>query len=473
MRFRHWLIAAVPLVLVAGFMITKIPAQTPAKTLPAQGGATPPPTAITNALATMPSASPTTLNQFEFDLFAWLEFIAANWPADTATCGPDSNKSILDGTGPVVWETYLQPSDIFVTQGQPAPWCAGVQPQARAAAVAQNTRIPAAVRELAARTGVYRFLHQSSKMSSQLAQQMPGMEQALGGPLTDQNGRWARYEIRVNQDEYNYIIKNNLWNNAGRKAFPGGQGAVTLPAGPTQYGPTGAMEFKAAWKVLGRGDNSARFYKIQAIVYNDDTNAPSPGQNPVTLGLVGLHITHKTASQPNWVWATFEQVDNLTSSFYNASSQTPPNVQLAKTPYTELAPDGQPLNTPTQVTRLNPINDPSADALNKIFRGLLGNSVWANYQLVSTQWSSATVSPIPGYLANTTMETYAQEPSPPADYPAAYPGATYNAFATNADPNYPTNQINLSSSSCLKCHGATTSGGIDFTFIFPYPFVSQ
>jgi hypothetical protein len=293
------------------------------------------------------------------------------------------------------------------------------------------------------------------------------MLQALGGPLTDLNGRWVRYEIRVNQDEYNYIVKNNLWSAAGQKQFPGFPGSVNFPAGASAYGPTGAMELKAAWKVLGHGDNPNRFYKIQAIVYNDSNTPPtiSPGPNPVTLGLVGLHITHKTASQTNWVWSTFEQVDNLTTSFFNPNSKTPPNVQLAKQPYTELASDGTPLNTPTQVTRLNLVNDPSATALNTVFQKLLGNSVWANYQLVSTQWSDGNTFPIPGYLANTTMETFAQEPSPPADYAAPFNQSAYNAFATTSDPTYPTNAINQSSSSCLKCHGATTSGGMDFSFI--------
>jgi hypothetical protein len=230
------------------------------------------------------------------------------------------------------------------------------------------------------------------------------------------------------------------------------------------------MEFKAAWKVLGPGDNPDRFYKIQAIVYNDGNTPPtiSPGPNPVTVGLVGFHIIHKTATQPNWVWSTFEHVDNLTKSFFNPNcpaSTCPPNVQLAKQPYTELDSNGKPLNPPTQVTRLNPVNDAPATALNAVFRKLLGSSVWANYELVSTQWSDGNVFPIPPYLANTTMETFAQEPSPPADYAAPFNAATYNSFATKPDPNFPTNAINLSSSSCLKCHGATSSQGIDFTFV--------
>ncbi len=62
------------------------------------------------------------------------------------------------------------------------------------------------------------------------------------------------------------------------------------------------MEFKSAWKVLGAGDTASHFVTASAIIYNDVAGDASPGQNPVTVGLVGLHITHKTSAQTNWIW---------------------------------------------------------------------------------------------------------------------------------------------------------------------------
>ena len=32
---------------------------------------------------------------------------------------------------------------------------------------------------------------------------------------------------------------------------------------------------------------------------------------PVKVGLVGMHIAHKSVSSKQWIWSTFEQVDNL------------------------------------------------------------------------------------------------------------------------------------------------------------------
>lgn len=202
----------------------------------------------------------------------------------------------------------------------------------------------------------------------------------------------------------------------------------------------------------------------------------SSSAEQVTLGLVGLHITHKTKTQPNWIWSTFEQVDNLTSSFYNpACAQTPPytanapvpckdtccppNTQTAAQPYQELDANGKPINRPVQVTRVASFDDDSAGELNGIFQKLLAGSVWANYKLVSTQWiGEAGTLPKPAYLGNTTMETFNQGPLPPTDGAHAYPSADYDPFSTAV------------SASCMKCHSKALLAGNrsvagDFSFL--------
>jgi hypothetical protein len=105
-----------------------------------------------------------------------------------------------------------------------------------------------------------------------------------------------------------------------------------------------------------------------------------------------------------------------------------------------------------------PVGDNNVDSLNKTFRALLQGSVWANYQLISTQWvGEAGVLPKPPFLANTVLETYIQMPKPPSDGPIPFPSPGYNPFAPGV------------TSSCLKCHSvATTASGKakgDFSFI--------
>ena len=49
--------------------------------------------------------------------------------------------------------------------------------------------------------------------------------------------------------------------------------------------------------------------------------APEPVSGPgepswkaVTVGLVGFHIAQKTETSPQWIWSTFEHVDNLATN---------------------------------------------------------------------------------------------------------------------------------------------------------------
>ena len=168
----------------------------------------------------------------------------------------------------------------------------------------------------------------------------------------------------------------------------------------------------------------------------------------VTVGLVGLHIAHKTASRPEWIWSTFEQVDNdpdlpaagntiilplKPPGQYNFTDpncqpdKCPPNQQVDKTS-----------NKPVQVLRVTPI-DPATMQLNAQYQEVLrkwnSKNVWQYYQLVSTQWPSAPSDiakfgqPQPKFLANTVIETFFQGPSP--------------ANPTSSNPPH----------SCLDCHG--------------------
>jgi len=397
-----------------------------------------PPTKVTPDLATVPEGLPpgAEVANSNFDYVSWETFVALNWPATLKGCSADLTKTILSGTGPVVWETYLADTDVFNTK--PAPWCGGP---------AGMSGVSADARKLGQKAGVTRFFGMLSKFSPTLSAGINGIQE-VGGALTDKNGRFVRYEIRMNQDEYNYIVKNNLWNKAGQAGK-----TISFPEGKSAFGPVGAMEIKAAWKVLGAGDDPTKFYNIQAIVFNDAAGAKSPGKNPVTLGLVGLHILHKAKGQSKWLWSTFEQNDNLTSFSYPNGK---PNVQTANTPYTELDKTGKPLNLPVNVVRVNPIEN-AATEMNAGYQKLLAGSVWANYSLVATQWAGNLGGlPKPAFMANTVIETYTQGPNPPSDGPIPYPSPGYQPFSPTA------------SSSCMKCHSVATTAqktNADFSFL--------
>lgn len=396
------------------------------------------PNTIDKTCAVIPLDVNGTPGQGPTDLYSWLTFVAVNWPADATTCTADPNTSILSGPQNPTWLTFLSNDEVFVPSPQtPANWCygpsgskAGAQARfasADAAAAAKRkarlAQLPPKVRALAQQhPEVQLFLHHNAKGHSLLTSvtrlkgaaavdpQLKAILDATGEPVTDQNGRFVRYTINLGQDEYAYIMSKNLWKNSGQ----GAAGDLSFPSSK-QSGPTelGAMEFKAAWKVLGANDNPAHFFTQSAIVYNDENGTPSPGKNPVTVGLVGLHITHKTQRQQRWLWATFEQVENDTQSFFNpkcSPTDCPPNVETATEPYFELNPDGTPHNKPVQVV---PAVETTAADLNKTFQGLLPNTPWAYYKLISTQWvGNLGTAPKPAKLGNSVLETFVANTNP-------------------------------------------------------------
>jgi hypothetical protein len=198
----------------------------------------------------------------------------------------------------------------------------------------------------------------------------------------------------------------------------------------------GALELKAAWKVLGANDNPAHFFTAQAIVYNDANGQPSPGPNPVTVGLIGLHILHKSQGQTNWAWATFEQVDNDTTSFFNKNCQPPspnPNNHCVVNATTiplkqaqtapELNKQGQPLQFPTQIQQ-QPWITQTGQPYTSGFQTLLAGTPWAYYELISTQWTGGAQGIIPQFLGASVQETFVPQKTGPDSCIGCHLGAT-------------------------------------------------
>jgi hypothetical protein len=479
-RIKSWALAS-----VAGALLSISAAQAQQLTLPLPPPKLPPlnlhdtpPSTVTAALAAIPPDVRGLRDQFDFDVFAWREFVALNWPAVAKTCSARADATLVDDSAsPRVWETWKTPGEIFVpspSAQQPRPWCPQASPAQNMLGVTLqlSAAVSAAFVERLAQSGVGRVLSDIVQASSHA---LPEVQQAVGGPLVDQNGRFVRYEERVNADEFAFLLDNQLWSIAGQTRYRALHGAIQLPSGVNGAG-VGAIEVKAAWKVLDAGElASARFYSVKALVTTGFDASGKPQTEVVDAGLIGFHIAHKTQSSPQWSWATFEHVDNLAGSLRDPGCGTrlscipylcvgsccPDNCQTVRCqdqscPELE---DGAPLNDPVQVKRVQDVAqmalpDHDVGAINSAFQRLLAGSVWANYALISNQWPSQPNQdggvPQPPFLANIALETFNQGPSPTgSDGAAAYPGSRY-------DPS----NLNVSSS-CMKCH----SKGSDFSFL--------
>lgn len=382
-----------------------------------------------------------------FDFYSWRTFIALNSPAD----GTPIEQAQADA--PTLWEdmnSFKQLLDVMLPANQlPPKW-----PTDRAEMEAERERlVPTECRDL------HRQFPQ--RMIVKMIEESFN-EPFKTGPLIDQQGHYAIFDILMNRQMFNYITANHLNTKAGQAA--NSNLSVDFPAGDNSKSEFGAFMLKVSWRILSPGEIQAKnFHTVDALVLTPPGTTRSCLKE--TLGLVGFHAVHKTVSRPQWIWTSFEHVQNVPDrdevtakkfngpyNFYSVSCKgactenaTPP------TPW-----DPNPAlklkfrrddSFKSQIVRETPLT-PAAKNMNAIFQSMLSNSVWKNYMLISTQWPSAfsctnlrtkspstpdpktdfvkqpdmTCSPAPTFLANSTLETYSQ-----GDVP-------------------------LASSSCIACH---------------------
>jgi hypothetical protein len=416
--------------------------------------------------------------QHGFDFYSWLTFLALNSPADGTPIGK------VDAS--TKWERFKPLPDVMHLDGSaPQLWQSDL--------TKENFEIPAVCRDLGGQGKLVVHMEAIETYSQPFD----------SGPLIDQNGRYALFGILMNKTMFDYITINRLYSKAGQQNFkhgneqfsgssdlpdpvnPGDAGVVNFPngsissadatpvAGPikTKPGTVGSVMIKAAWKQLDAGETkSGKFHTINAFVYSPQSNPPCSIQ---PLGLIGFHVGHKTVDRHQWIWTTFEHVDNVPEqddvvagrvapnahyNFYNPScKQDGADCPVNQTPPRPWDPATQPFpgGFKSQIIRTIAVVPDVKTTLNAKFRALLAGTVWENYMLVSTQWPAdfqcakasspkdqldPTCLPAPTFLANTTLETFSQGTAP------------------------------VSSSSCIACHNNATTRqepatASDFTYM--------
>ena len=149
------------------------------------------------------------------------------------------------------------------------------------------------------------------------------------GILIGQNNRVVYYSQHINDVFYNFVTKDNLLNTYANYHSQGGQPAKV---NPTTVFPPGALELKAAWRVVESGESTTGFYTTEADV-DELTQPGGPGTSilvnsarpplTVTVALVGLHVVGVVDNHPEFIWATFEHKDNTPDLPPGASLTTP------------------------------------------------------------------------------------------------------------------------------------------------------
>jgi hypothetical protein len=400
-----------------------------------------------------PTTPPIANRQRGFDFYSWLTFIALNSPSgrpgEIASSRADTKALWEDGT---MFKPLL---DVMLLNGELPEWNKAVIPPACAKLHAEHPD-----------RMVVKMIEESFN------------EPFRTGALIDQQNNYAIFDILMNRAMFDYIVAHKLYSRAGQASEENAGLRVDFPAGhhdQTGAGDPGAIMLKVSWKILTQREiDENKFHRVEALVampeVPDETGTPPCLTK--TLGLVGMHIVHKTAARPQWIWSSFEHADNVPEikdiqarqlkpsySFFDPScldeNQCPFNATPPRPWDPEYAAELQFHKTAngkqfhSQIARMTNLTD-ATNTVNGKFQSILGDTVWRHYIMIGTQWPSSfpctgdhssgpdpktdfdkqpdmNCAPAPTFLANSTLETFGQGSIPQA------------------------------SSSCMACHGNATS----------------
>ena len=362
-----------------------------------------------------------------FDDFSWRSFLALNWPSRLGVRGePDTGKAV-GASGPRVWETWKTSWEVILPTGQPpSSW----------ASLDGPTPCPSVGSTNSALTRVFGSFSRFADMNE------AGFGDQ-GGPLVAQNRTYVRYETRVNRKEFDFIAEKRLFLRSAHLELqkPGVM--------PLRF-PDGAVEVKASWKELASGEDGKRFYVVAGKVLNPETGECADKR----MGLVGLHIVHKTALRPQWIWSSFEHVDNVPApGETNPSFNDPNKPQVTDSEPPRLTsmnykrdPD------PVQVMRELPRHPPTLGnlgtaAMNARYHEALAGTVWENYELVATQWPTKTSD-----SSRNPPDDISGEPFPDP------------VFSNTSVGNSTMESYQQLATSCMNCHDMARGKKLDFVF---------
>ncbi len=400
-------------------------------------------TAISNAIA--PGGRQFTSDYNVLSEGGWCTLIALAWAAQGSapTMTPDPTKRF--GTGrPVVWETWLDSTNIYCANGNPPGSCGGATLKAAAngapvhhlnGANPNTSHLPSeAVMKLLQGHGRAPQLLAAGRSDQSLSENA----QATGFILPDRNNNnppgssnanVIMYEVRENPSFVSFLSQPSLqfynrngqtnFYNAFKRPLPPGQSQVDFPGS--------AFEVKPSWYIVPASQQPPPGMFL--ATGQCDPGAPCGSTGTVTIGLTGFHILWKVFPRSSWYWLTFEY---NASAQYNNAYLTP----ILNRQVTYNNPNGGPQVTdgPYNPGAPQPATVGSgAQRANSIYRPMLAGTAFANYQLVGAQ-VAFTINGVPTLLANTHIET---------DFGAI------NTVAQNP------------SSSCITCHYYASIGPLN------------
>jgi hypothetical protein len=295
--------------------------------------------------------------------FAWQEFIALNWPAvpqqgkpgqretPSSSCrfgDPSPDCSLL------VWETFRGKVEIFPGNSNPPPGYPGSSAATSwgyDALPAYNYLTPIGACDAAAGAASTPWVNLDETDQITLDNMYAGIVDASSSP-GNSAPQLIRFLAKANRSQYVYVAGNSnpsdpldqWWNAvpanivkatktylASNKASP--------PAGSSSYVslPFGTIEAKAGWRPLNPDELASGRFHTQSVRFYEGSGS-SLCYRDATWGLVALHIIQKTPSAPYFVYATFEQSDNILTSSGKPVEDADGNIVASPPPSTATTP---------------------------------------------------------------------------------------------------------------------------------------
>jgi hypothetical protein len=356
-----------------------------------------------------------------FDDFSWREFVALVWPAAPDARGVAAPAKPIRAPGARVFETYKPLWEIFFRDGSaPEP--------------AFDKYESSAANPCASAAGFGDMVIGSATGIDDIGQAGIG---ALDPPIVAQNGRYVRTLTLFNRVAFDHIVSNRFYMRGELPKVPSPR-----PPRPVVEFPIGSIAVKTAWvDIEGMpGSLVQRMYTRKAIV-----KPPAGGAcTPRTMGLLGVHIAHKTASRPQWVWSSFEQKDLVPPKWadwpgafvLNDDTLTPmpasnplllaPLAPEPVTPFNVSRDAGAPILTATELTTF-------------AYQHALAGTPWEYYRLVVTQW--------PRLEGNQALPVPASQDGSIAN---TFPGiGAFSAFTNVTMETFDQRGVQLG---CMSCH---------------------
>jgi hypothetical protein len=260
--------------------------------------------------------------------FAWEEFFALNWTAGPQSGQPNQrdtpSSSCAFGdqssncAGPLVWETFRGKVEIFPGTGDPPGYSATAPsygydalPQYNYGSLHPVTGpCPGAASSPSSPTA-WVNLDETDQITldSMYAGVVPAKPSA-----SNSAPQLIRFLAKANRVEYAYVAKQHWWDGSAPVVDTANYVVMNKrdPTDADKYVllPGGSIEVKAGWRMLNSSETTSGRFHTATVRYYEKVSGGICYQQ-ATFGLVSLHIIQKTPLAPYFIYATFEQADNI------------------------------------------------------------------------------------------------------------------------------------------------------------------